>query len=366
MIKPYTVKTRFCRIFAVASVLTVALHSVAVDYVIEGRIDGCDGDTFYVYDYDVKQNIDSAVVADGKLYIAGSYDKNALVRIEGGRYFSNCVLDTLAVIDFDTRWPSGGSEMNLRLRDLAAADKAISDELNTFASELASHGFEGEEKGDMYKRLYDKRRPERIKLYTDAIIANDNGVGISAIMSLGNLWGLAPDEWDAVYTVMPADLKATRIASWFNDKFTNMRKTMRGMPFVDFDAQTPDGKPGKLSDYVGKGKWVLVDFWASWCGPCRSEAADVLKPLYAKYGGRDDFEILGVGIWDTTDKLNKAVVELGYEWPQLFDSGTGLMSLYGFDGIPMILLFAPDGTISERELRGHRLVKAVEDALGVQ
>ncbi|MDE6333784.1 MAG: AhpC/TSA family protein [Muribaculaceae bacterium] len=356
-------KTGLAGILAVAAGMAAALQVSAVDYVIEGRIDGCDGKTFYVYDYDVNQNIDSAIVADGKLYIAGSYDKNAFVRIEGGRYFSNCVLDTLAVIDFDTRWPSGGSEMNLRLRDLAAADNAISDELNTFASELASHGFEGEEKGDMYKRLYDKRRPERIKLYTDAIIANDNGVGISAIMSLGNLWGLAPDEWDAVYTVMPADLKATRIALWFNDKFTNMRKTMQGMPFVDFEAQTSDGKPGKLSDYVGKGKWVLVDFWASWCGPCRSEAVEVLKPLFTRYGGRDDFEMLGVGIWDSTERLQSTIVELGYQWPQLFDPGTDLMTLYGFDYIPMILLFAPDGTIFARELRGDNLVKTVERAL---
>lgn len=110
-----------------------------MDYVIEGRIDGCDGKTFYVYDYDVNQNIDSAIVADGKLYIAGSYDKNAFVRIEGGRHFSNCVLDTLAVIDFDTRWPSGGSELNLRLRDLAAAHVAVKrpKSLNRFIQDMA-------------------------------------------------------------------------------------------------------------------------------------------------------------------------------------------------------------------------------------
>lgn len=353
-------------LLALSAVMSAAMQAGAVDYVIEGRIDGCDSLMLYAHDYNTRTNIDSAVVVDGSLRIVGSYDDNALVRIEGGRYFSNCVIDTLAVLDFETHWPSDGSELNRRLRDFCAAYGAIDEELGKFSRELDSHGFGGEEKIEIYRRLYKRRRPEFIKLCSDVIAGNDNGVGTSAVMKLGNFWDLEPDEWDSIYVHMPAKLKATDIVTRFNDRFTNMRKTMVGMPFVDFEAQTPEGTQGRLSDYVGKGRWILVDFWASWCGPCRQEAAEVLKPLYAKYGSRDDFGILGVGIWDSPEKLGKAISDLGYEWPQLFDGSTGLMSLYGFDGIPMIILFAPDGTIAGRNLRGDGLVKAVENALGVK
>ena len=82
---------------ALSAVMSAAMQAGAVDYVIEGRIDGCDSLMLYAHDYNTRTNIDSAVVVDGSLRIVGSYDDNALVRIEGGRYFSNCVIDTLAV-----------------------------------------------------------------------------------------------------------------------------------------------------------------------------------------------------------------------------------------------------------------------------
>lgn len=74
--------------------------------------------------------------------------------------------------------------------------------------------------------------------------------------------------------------------------------TDKGAMFKDIEWRSVDGKISKLSDYVGKGKYVLVDFWASWCGPCRQEASTTLKPVYEKYGSDQRFEFLGVATWD--------------------------------------------------------------------
>ena len=73
-----------------------------------------------------------------------------------------------------------------------------------------------------------------------------------------------------------------------------------------------DGAKQKLSDYVGKGKVVLVDFWASWCPPCRAEIPK-LQALKAKYG--DKFDVLGVAVWDNPDDTRKAIEELNITWP---------------------------------------------------
>lgn len=89
----------------------------------------------------------------------------------------------------------------------------------------------------------------------------------------------------------------------------------------------------------------------------------MLIPLYEKYGKNPKFDIVGVGVWEKGEATKKAIADSGYKWPQIIDAGRTPMELYGFDGIPMIILFGPDGRIVERDLRGDRLVKAVEDAI---
>ena len=131
--------------------------------------------------------------------------------------------------------------------------------------------------------------------------------------------------------------------------------------FTDFEAEY-EGQTQKLSDYVGKGKYVLVDFGASWCGPCRGEIPTIID-LYNKYAG-DNFAVLGVATWDEPADTKKAMEELGIQYPQIMNAQKAGSDAYNIEGIPEIILFAPDGTIVKRGLRGEAMVKAVEEALG--
>lgn len=133
--------------------------------------------------------------------------------------------------------------------------------------------------------------------------------------------------------------------------------TAEGAKFTDFTVDQGDGTKASLSDYVGKGKYVLVDFWASWCGPCRAEIPNI-KNVYNKYKGKD-FDVLSVAVWDKVDDTKKAAKELGVTWNQIVNGQRVPTDIYGIDGIPHIIFFSPDGTILKRGLRGDDIEATV-------
>ena len=110
-----------------------------------------------------------------------------------------------------------------------------------------------------------------------------------------------------------------------------------------------------------KGKVALIDFWASWCRPCRAEIPNI-KKIYEKYGGKD-LVVISLNVWDKPEAQAKAIKDLGMTWTQLTDATRNATDTYGVDGIPQILLIGKDGVIIARNLRGEEIEKAVKKAL---
>lgn len=139
-----------------------------------------------------------------------------------------------------------------------------------------------------------------------------------------------------------------------------------GTAFPDFSETDLDGK--QLSVASRKGKVVLVDFWATWCGPCRAELPNVIN-TYKKHHS-EGFEIIGVSLDSDRDKLDAFLKqEDGMTWPQYFD-GQGwsnkLAVKYGVESIPFAVLIGPDGKIIGKELRGEELEDAVAKAVAAK
>ncbi|SUB89931.1 Thiol-disulfide oxidoreductase resA [Porphyromonas macacae] len=140
----------------------------------------------------------------------------------------------------------------------------------------------------------------------------------------------------------------------------NLIATQPGADMRDFNGVNDEGNEVKLSDFVGKGHYVLVDFWASWCGPCRHEIPNLVN-IYKEYKSKG-LEIVGVAVWDKMEDHLKAVKELNVTWPQILNEKEATQ-LYGIAGIPQIILFGPDGKIVKRDLRGEDIKKTLDEII---
>ena len=134
--------------------------------------------------------------------------------------------------------------------------------------------------------------------------------------------------------------------------------------YTDIDLPGPQGQTVKVSDYVGKNKLVLIDFWASWCGPCIRELPNVVK-AYELYHGKG-LEIVGVSLDNNKAKWIEAIDALGQKWPQMSDlQGWNCKGadLYGIQSIPANVLIDEHGKIIARDLRGEDLINTLAKLL---
>lgn len=144
-----------------------------------------------------------------------------------------------------------------------------------------------------------------------------------------------------------------------------MKKRAPGLMFHELTMKNMDDKDVKLSQWVGRGNYVLVDFWASWCGPCRAEMPNVVA-CYKKYHEKG-FEIVGVSFDQRKGPWVHAVKQLGMTWPQMSDLKgwqCAASDLYGVMAIPSNVLIDPKGKIVATDLVGHELQQKLREIYG--
>lgn len=147
--------------------------------------------------------------------------------------------------------------------------------------------------------------------------------------------------------------------------YEGMKKRQPGLKFHELEMQDLEGNTVKLSQWVGQGRYVMIDFWASWCGPCRQEMPNVVAN-YAKYHAKG-FEIIGVSFDQKQEAWANAVRQMSMQWPQMSDLKgwkCAASDAYGIYSIPASVLLDPQGKIIATNLRGKALGQKLQEIYG--
>jgi peroxiredoxin len=169
-------------------------------------------------------------------------------------------------------------------------------------------------------------------------------------------------ELDSIYNDLSLSIQNSYFGKKIKDVLDIAKKTDIGNEAPVFAQNDASGKSVSLASF--KGKYVLVDFWASWCGPCRAENPNVVK-AYQKFHAKG-FDILGVSLDEEKDKWIAAVKKDNLDWSQVSDLQgwkNNVAMLYGVQGIPMNFLIDKEGKIIGKGLRGDDLDRKLEELL---
>ena len=331
-------------------------------YKVTGSVeDITDGDTIYLQEYAGGNlvKLDSAIVKSGTFVFTGKQDTavNRYITYMKGdkRYFTDLFLENGNInVTLGKESKVSGTPNNDAYQKFKDGFMALSKEMNEMYQKAQSDTSLTEEQVEAIMAEIEKKDSVGMDMVYQTIEANiTNPVGVYLLPSYAGAFEL--DKQKALVEKIPAALVNERINK-LKAHIETSEKTAVGQKYIDFSMQTPEGKTVSLSDFVSKNKYTLIDFRASWCGPCRMEMPNVVA-AYAKYKAKG-FGIVGVSLDNDAESWKKAIKDLNITWPQMSDlkgwqcEGA---ALYGVRAIPATLLVSKDGTIVARDLRGEDL-----------
>ncbi|HEY4650796.1 MAG TPA: TlpA disulfide reductase family protein [Pontibacter sp.] len=340
-------------------------------YTIQGKLNNATtGSDIYLFELEAQQFVprDTAQIGDnGAFNFAGQLTEPSLYRVTiDQRDGVILVLDkgVNVKVEADAKDLNGTSKIE------GSEDSKLFQELNKLVNETQLKKMELQQK---FMQANNEGKTEEAKGFEAAFMAEQQRLRdflakhpASVVSAFGTLTLIDPATdfafADSMYTLYNKNIPNSKYTAELGERLKGMRSTSVGQVAPDIVLPTPDGGTASLSSL--RGKYVLIDFWASWCGPCRKENPNVVR-MYNEYKDKG-FEIFGVSLDQNREKWLKAIADDKLTWPHVSDLKgweSAAASLYNITAIPQTLLLDKEGRIIAKNLRGKELENKLAEVL---
>jgi len=359
-------------IFLLIVVILASCTGGKDSYTINGTINGVDSGMVFLQKFDVDQwvKIDSTQLVKGEFTFKGKTllpemwylsmkEKQVFVPL----FIENSKINLEIFADSVDKVNISGSVSHDIYKQYQAMNKSLNDKIEEIYKEWKkakeSKDSAAMKMTDSISTELDKQMKQNL---IDFVKAN-NKTAVASYLIIRNAWQFDLPELESMVNTLDTSLNSSIYTQSLKNRVTLLKSVDIGQPAPDFTLSDTTGNPFGLSDI--KGGYLLVDFWASWCSPCRAENPNIVK-VFKAYNNKG-FNILGVSFDTNRDKWIQAIKDDNLTWHHVSDLkgwGNAAGKLYGIMSIPANVLLDPDRKFIAHNLKGEELMKRLEELLG--
>ncbi len=359
-------------IYILITALLLGACSSEPHYVVKGKIEGADSVTFYLQKRDASRlvNIDSALAVRGSFKMKGFIEFPEMVmlfakdtRMRTTFYLENSEITITGTLDSLFNATVTGSKTQDEYNSFIESNKPLTEKYTSIYNEyqIAAQKKDFEKVAELEKQA-EAVQKEMNTLQKDFIKSNTASY-FSPFLLQSLSYEMDAVEIESYITEMDTSMLRLPVIKDLTNRITVMKAVSVGKKAPDFTMNDVEGNPVTLSSKIGP-KFLLIDFWAAWCSPCRQENPNVVK-IYKEFN-KKGFDVLGVSLDRTREEWVKAIADDKLTWTHVSDLqywNNAAAKVYAVNAIPANFVLDENGIIIARNLRGEDLYNKVKEVL---